>query len=142
MLSHRIPDPSMSDDDLNDHALQVLAHAVGITSQMVLGEEPVPFQDWPASQQAHALYGARAAVRWNHPRVRRDAELHCRIALALQRYDRRYEDLHPVQQNAVNRDVRAVLNVFAARMTDRSFLHLGHDQRMAVTPERTKAVAS
>ena len=134
MLAHRIPDP-MS-DDLTDHALKVLAHAVGITSQIVMDEEPVPFQQWPQDEQWKARRAARVAVRWPVDRIRQHCRLHARRALAVVKYDRRYQDLHAIQQNAVNREVDAVLNTFIGRLEDYRFDYLGGDVVRELTPER------
>ena len=83
-----------------------------------------------------AMHAARVALRWHDKRMRKDAELHCRSMLALMRYSSRYDELHTSQQNAVNREVAAVINVFDGRMTDHSFLYLGGDQRDLLQPER------
>ena len=83
-----------------------------------------------------AMHAARVALRWHDARMRKDAELHCRSMMALVRYSTRYEELHSSQQNAVNREVSAVINVFDGRMTDLSFLYLAGDQRELLQPER------
>ena len=112
-------------------------------AQPMSDDEPDPMErladalaDGTGLDLGKAMHAARVALRWHDRRMRKDAELHCRSMLALMRYSTRYEDLHSSQQNAVNREVSAVINVFDGRMTDHSFLYLGHDQREALQPER------
>lgn len=91
--------------------------------------------------EAGVLYAARAALRWNESGIERDTRLHCRVVLALSRYERPYAALTTAQQRSINRDVDVVVNVFRGRMTDRSFLFLGADQRTVLEPERGTAVS-
>lgn len=128
--------PRMDDDTITERLIAMLAEGIGIAAQAQLGETPVPFADWPTSHKFKALYAARVAARWNDDRARRDAELHCRVVLALQRHELPYARLSASQQNRINRDVAAVLTVFAARMSDLNFLYLGQDQRTLLQPER------
>lgn len=124
-----------------DRLMWALAREVGTTAQQMMGEEIVPFDLWPFARQGEALYASRVAVRWNDARVRDHCRLHCRIALALTKYERRYQDLHPIQQNAINREVDAVLHNFTGRLLDYHFAFLGMDLVRELSPER-KAVQS
>lgn len=111
--------PRMADDgpDPEERIAEALADAEG----MDLGK---------------AIHASRVALRWHDQRMRRDAELCCRSVLAQMRYTMPYEELHSSQQNAVNQEVAAIINVFAARMTDFRFAFLGSDQRERLQPER------
>lgn len=94
------------------------------------------------SDSTRALWAARLAERWNDLRARRDAELHCRQALALQRHRTNYHQLLPHQQNTLNHEIATVLRVFTARLTDASFDFLSHDRRAKLEPEVGTAVRS
>lgn len=94
------------------------------------------------SADTRALWTARISERWGDLRARRDAELHCRPVLALQRFGKPYPQLSTWQQNEVNQDIATTLRVFAARMTDRSFDYLSHHRRAILEPEVGTAVRS
>lgn len=94
------------------------------------------------ADSTRAMWAERVKSRWTDLRAMRDAELHCRAVYALHRFSTPYAELSPRLQNVINQDVRLVLNIEHARLTDLEFCFLSHDARAKLEPEVGTAVRS